>query len=221
MIPTVTDRAHTHVPLDPAILYFGTPVALVSTCDDQGHVNLAPMSSVFWLGQTAVLGFGSRSQSAANLTASRDCVINLPSVDQATAVDRLALTTGRFPVPPRKAEVGYRHEPDKFQRAGLTPIPSLTVAPPRAAECPVALEGRVMAYHGLEEYDEANRGGATLFEVRITQVHVHPEIRMPETDNKIDPDRWRPLIMSFQKFFGLGSQIRPSRLSSIDEEWYR
>lgn len=59
----------THVVVDPAILYFGTPVALLSTVDADGRVNLAPMSSVFRLGRTAALGLGARSQTALNLLA--------------------------------------------------------------------------------------------------------------------------------------------------------
>lgn len=38
---------------------------------------------------------------------------------------------------------------------------------------------------------------------------------------RIDPDAWRPLIMSFQHYYGLGGRLHPSRLASIDEEWYR
>jgi flavin reductase (DIM6/NTAB) family NADH-FMN oxidoreductase RutF len=60
-----------------------------------------------------------------------------------------------------------------------------------------------------------------LFVVEISRVHVHDAIRMPGTDHRIDPDRWRPLIMSFQHFYGLGDRVHPSRLASIDEELYR
>jgi hypothetical protein len=52
-------------------------------------------------------------------------------------------------------------------------------------------------------------------------VHVHPDIRLPGTENRIDPDAWRPLIMSFQHFYGLGDRLHPSKLATIDEEWYR
>ncbi len=110
-----------HEVIDPAILYFGTPVALISTVDQDGHPNLMPMSSIFWLAKTAVLGISSRSQTAINLQNKPECVINLPTADQVDAVDRLALTTGRNPVPVGKESVGYRYEPDKFGTAGLTP----------------------------------------------------------------------------------------------------
>ena len=44
----------THVVTDPAILYFGTPVVLLSTVNPDGSPNLAPISSVFWLGHQAM-----------------------------------------------------------------------------------------------------------------------------------------------------------------------
>jgi flavin reductase (DIM6/NTAB) family NADH-FMN oxidoreductase RutF len=43
----------THVTIEPAILYFGTPVVLISTQNEDGTANLAPMSSAWWLGCAA------------------------------------------------------------------------------------------------------------------------------------------------------------------------
>ena len=57
----------THVVTDPAILYFGTPVVLLSTVNPDGSPNLAPISSVYWLGHQAMLGINRRSQSWGNL----------------------------------------------------------------------------------------------------------------------------------------------------------
>src|SRR2546423_12744688 len=48
------------------------------------------------------------SRTTLNLRRTGECVLNLPSVRQAAAVNRLALTTGRNPVPPTKAQRGYR-----------------------------------------------------------------------------------------------------------------
>jgi flavin reductase (DIM6/NTAB) family NADH-FMN oxidoreductase RutF len=218
---TTTAAAPAHTVVDPAILYFGTPVALLSTVDEAGHPNLAPMSSVFWLGHTAVLGLGARSQTARNLLATGACVINLPSADQVDVVDRLALTTGRDPVSPRKAAAGYRYEPDKFRLAGLSPVASDTVAPPRALECPVHLECRLTATHALGGDDPASAGRTLAFEVAVTRVHVRDDLRLHGYEHRVDPDRWRPLIMSFQQFYGLGRRVHPSRLATVDEEWYR
>jgi len=213
------ELVRTHDVIDPAILYFGTPVVLLSTVSTEGAVNLMPMSSAFWLGHTGVLGMGTRSQTYRNLADTGECVLNLPSAALVSQVNSLALTTGRNPVPGGKAEAGYRYEPDKFGRAGLTSVPADTVQPPRVAECPVNLEARVTRIHELEQ-DEAP-GGTVAVEVAISRVHVHPDIRLPGTENRIDPDAWRPLIMSFHHFYGLGDRLHPSKLATIDEEWYR
>jgi flavin reductase (DIM6/NTAB) family NADH-FMN oxidoreductase RutF len=210
-----------HVVIDPAILYFGTPVVLLSTMSAAGAVNLMPMSSAFWLGSTGVLGMGTKSQTYRNLVDTGECVLNLPSAALVSAVNSLALTTGRDPVPPAKAGAGYRYVPDKFGRAGLTPVPADTVRPPRATECPVNLEARVTEIHELEKDETGTEANSVAVEVTVTRVHVHPAIRLPGTANRIDPDAWRPLIMSFQHFYGLGDRLHPSKLATIDEEWYR
>ncbi|GAA3574699.1 flavin reductase family protein [Nonomuraea rosea] len=202
--------------IEPNILYFGTPVVLISSENEDGTPNLAPMSSAFWLGWRAVLGLGARAKTAQNLLRTRECVLNLPSDDLAAAVDRLALTTGCDPVPGRKHERGYRYVADKFGRAGLSAVPSETVAPPRVGECPVSMEAVVEAVHPV-----GDDGGVLSFEVRVQRVYVHDEIRLAGTSDHIDPDAWRPLIMSFQKLYGLGPQVHPSTLAGIPERMYR
>lgn len=131
-----------HVVAEPHILYLGTPVALVSTVNEDGTHNLAPISSVFWLGWRGVL------------------------------------------------------------------------------ECPIQLEAVVAAVHGIGEDNDQLRGFISLIEVRIQRVHVHPDLLVEGHANRIDPDKWSPLIMSFQKFYGLSAQVHPSRLADIPEESY-
>lgn len=212
----------THQHSEPPILYFGTPVVLLSTSNPDGTPNLAPMSSAFWLGWRCMLGLGAGSQTASNLQRSPQCVINLPSADLVTEVDRLALSTGADPVPAAKAARGYRHVPDKFAHAGLTPQASETVAAPRIAQCPVQMEAVIEGRHVMAGDDARLRGHALVFEARILRVHVAPWLLADGEPNRIDPDRWRPLIMSFQKFYGLqAGQLHPSRLSGIAEAMYR
>jgi flavin reductase (DIM6/NTAB) family NADH-FMN oxidoreductase RutF len=210
-----------HHAIDPAILYFGTPVALISTLNDDGSPNLAPMSSLWWLGRSCMLGFGARSHTPRNLRRTGECVINLPSVQQVSAVNRLARTTGSDPIPPHKIAMGYRTERDKFGVAELSSLTSEVVAPPRVAECPVHLEAIVEAEHPLATRDPLRAGSLTSFEVRIVRVHVTDAIRMPGTTDRIDPDRWRPLLMSFAQFYGLGERVHDSMLSEIPESAYR
>lgn len=214
-------RNDRHLNIEPSILYFGTPVVLISTRNEDGSPNIAPMSSAFWLGWRCVLGLDSSSKTTENIIRSGECVLNLPSVDQVSAVDRLARLTGSNPVPGSKVARGYRFQAKKFEAAGLTPVQSQTVSAPRALECPVQMEAVVAAKHRLGE-DSPWKGAFCAFEMRIQRVHVLPDILTDGHPNRIDPDKWRPLIMSFQKFFGLTSgQVHTSRLADISEELYR
>ena len=211
-----------HVASEPAILYFGTPVVLISTVNEDGSPNLAPMSSAFWLGWRCMLGLAAGSKTPQNMVRTGECVLNLPSVNEAAAVDRLALTTSSDPVPQNKLARGYRHVKDKFAAAGLTTVAAESVSPPRVLECPVQLEAVVEATHGLAEDDRLLRGRVVTLEVRIQRVHLEESILMDGEPNRIDPDKWRPLIMSFQKFYGLeSSQVHASALGTIPESLYR
>ena len=210
-----------HQVIEPSILYFGTPVVLISSENEDGSANLAPMSSAFWLGWRCILGLNATSKTSLNMIRTGQCVLNLPSVDNVAAVNRLACLTGSNPVPPVKLARGYTHEKYKFETAGLTAVPSLTVAPPRALECPVQLEAVVAAKHDLMEDDDVTRGRIVTFEVRITRVHIHPAILMDGFPNRVDPNKWRPLMMSFQRYYGLGEEVHESTLARIPEEMYR
>jgi hypothetical protein len=39
--------------------------------------------------------------------------------------------------------------------------------------------------------------------------------------NRVDPDKWRPLMMSFQRYYGLGDELHESTLAKIPEDIYR
>jgi len=53
---------HAHRELSPAIHYWGTPVVLISTLNEEGSVNVAPISSAWWLGWSCMLGFDASSE---------------------------------------------------------------------------------------------------------------------------------------------------------------
>jgi flavin reductase (DIM6/NTAB) family NADH-FMN oxidoreductase RutF len=198
-----------HKTIEPTILYFGTPVALISTLNEDGTPNIAPMSSAWWLGWSCMLGLGSMGKTSDNLIRTRECVINLASAEQVTPVDRLALTTGKDPVPEKKASWGYRYEPEKFGLSGLTPMASLELGPPRIAECPVQMEGVV---HEVRPFGK--NVAANAFEVHIVKLHVDESLLVgDESRPHIDPEKWRPLIMSFCRFFGVGNEVHSSRLA--------
>jgi flavin reductase (DIM6/NTAB) family NADH-FMN oxidoreductase RutF len=79
-----------NIQIEPAILYFGTPVVLIGSNNEDGSHNLAPMSSAWWVGWRCMLGLARNSKTTANMIRSGECVLNLPSADFVGAVDRLA-----------------------------------------------------------------------------------------------------------------------------------
>ena len=209
-----------HLSIEPSILYFGTPVILVSTLNEDRTLNIAPMSSAWWLGWNCMLGLGSSSQTAKNLTREKECVLNLPSVAQVDAVDLLAKLTGADPVPPHKVAMGYRHARNKLQLSGLTASESELVGALRIDECPIQLEAVLETAHPFGN-GPAQRPGCWAFEVRIVRAHIEEELIVNDTRNHIDPDKWRPLIMSFCRFYGLSDEVHRSTLADIPEEAYR
>ena len=205
----------------PSILYFGTPVVLISTINENGTSNLAPISSIFWLGYRCIIGIAAGSKTTENILRTKECVLNLPSVEQVEHVNRIALTTGTHPVPPGKLMKGYEYEPDKFERAGLTPLPSHTVRAMRVKECPVHLEAGYVSMHPVGVEGGVQNIRIVAIELKIQQVHLEEGIMHIEKRDHVDPDKWRPLIMSFQEFYGLGEKVQASRLAQVPEHLYR
>ncbi len=188
-----------HVTITPAILYFGTPVVLLSTENEDGSFNLAPMSSAWALGQVIVLGLGAEGQTAQNLRSRHELVINVPAPAQWEAVERLAPLTGRSPVPGPKRGV-FRFEPGKFAAAGLRPEPAELVRPPRVAECPLQLEARAADVRpGVSE-------DFLIVQAQVLRVHADPRIVVPGSQH-IDPARWSPLVYNFRHYYGLGTEL--------------
>ncbi|TDX08296.1 flavin reductase family protein [Kribbella sp. VKM Ac-2566] len=195
--------------IDPKVFYFGTPVVLVSSINEDGSPNLAPMSSAWWLGRSCMLGLDATSKTTENLERGSDCVLNLADSEMVDAVDRLALMTGSRVLPEHKAQKGFEFEPDKFGRAGLTPLASDLVSAPRVAQCRVQLEARVTAIQPFG----APHADARAVEVEIIRTHVDPDLVVPGTVDHIDPVQWDPLIMKFTEFFGSAVNLRPSTLA--------
>ena len=189
--------------IEPKILYFGTPVALISSQNEDGSTNLAPISSFWALGWTAMLGLLDETKTADNLAQRPECVVNIPSPDLWQQVEKLAPLTGKNPVPEIKARQ-FHFEPNKFDASGLSPMASEVVKPERAKECPVHLEARVVRLHTLSGEKLNQLGGGVAAEVEVLRVHVANEFILG--DNHIDPEKWSPLIYNFRHYFRLADK---------------
>jgi flavin reductase (DIM6/NTAB) family NADH-FMN oxidoreductase RutF len=114
------------------------PIAWVSTVDLVGRNNLAPFSMYTMLSTVpAVLGFGvsayhdgGKKDTIKNVEATNEFVINLVTEELSVAMN---ITSSSFPP-----------EVSEFEKAGLTPVRSAMVAPPRVGQSPISLECRVL-----------------------------------------------------------------------------
>ncbi|MBK0392690.1 flavin reductase family protein [Ramlibacter algicola] len=190
----------------PSIFYFGTPVAVLSTSNHDGWVNLTPMSSAWALGDRIILGLSVHSQGYSNLVQTGEVVVNLPDASAAEALERIAPTTGAREVPAHKAAMGYRFERDKFALAGWSEVPSSKVRPPRIAQCPIQLECRLLQSHAAKPTDADPEPGFRIFEVEVVQAHAHEKILWPATDH-VNTERWKPLLYVFRHYFSTGDRL--------------
>ena len=158
------------------------PIAFVSSLDERGVRNLAPFSyfTAVSADPPVVLFCPSvrredpqrelraHKDTLLNVIATREFVVNV--VTEAIA-ERMNETSAQ--VPP---------EVDEFALAGLTPLPSELVKPPRVAERPVQMECRLRQV--IEVSDRPAGGSIVLGEV--IRFHVREDL----VENfRIDPDK--------------------------------
>jgi flavin reductase (DIM6/NTAB) family NADH-FMN oxidoreductase RutF len=155
------------------------PVALVSTIDARGAVNLAPFSFFSGVGSApptvlfcpALRAPGSRpgahrKDTLHNVEETREFVINVVS----QAISAQANATA--------AEVAP--EVDEFQLAGLTPLASEVVRPPRVSESPAQMECRLLQVI----YTSHAPGGGVIVLGEVVRFHVREDI---VEDFRVDP----------------------------------
>lgn len=188
-----------HEVIRPNILYYGTPVLLLSTLNEDGSTNISPLSSSWALGDCLVLGLGVQGQAFDNLSRHKECVINLPDATLWRQVELLGKYTGKSPVPEEKAEMGYRFCLDKFEAAGFTSQRSAEVRPDRIAECALQIEASVQHIR-IPQHTPF----MAIVEAKALTVHAHPGII--SAPDHIDPERWNPLIYNFRHYYGLGEK---------------
>jgi len=154
------------------------PVAFVTTLGEDGVVNAAPFS--YFNGVTSnpptvsiAIGLrdGQRKDTARNIRASGELVINVCPVDLAPAASAAA---GDFA--PEQSEI---------ELCGLELLPSLKVSPPRIANAPVHLECR------LDRVVEVGKGPADLVLAQV--LHVHARRDLIGSDGRIDVARLDPV----------------------------
>ena len=189
--------------IKPKILYFGTPVALITTIDEFGRPNIGPMSSVWALGYKLVLGLGCDGKTFSNLINQKECVVNIPSINLHQNIESIARLTGANPVPEDKKNL-YRYESDKFTAGKFSAIEAQVVKPPAIAECPIQLEA-VLEQYSIIDFDPDGSPDVAAVTVKVVNVRVHENL--VTGTGHINPDHWSPLIYNFRHYYGLGKAL--------------
>lgn len=152
------------------------PIALASTIDAQGRVNLSPFSffNVF-SANPPILIFSPARRGRDNTT--KHTYENVKEVPEVV----INIVTYRMVDQVSLASCEYPRDVNEFVKAGLTELPSAVVRPPRVAESPVHFECRV------NQVIELGQGGAAgnLVICEVLRMHIDPAVTDP--DGRINP----------------------------------
>lgn len=140
------------------------PIALASTIDAKGQVNLSPFSffNVFSANPPILIFSPARrgrdnttKHTYENVKYNNQVVVNIVNYD---IVEQMSLSSTE-----------YGREVNEFEKAGFTQVSSEIVLPPRVGEAPVSFECTVENVVEL-----GNKGGAgNLVIAKIERIHVH------------------------------------------------
>lgn len=154
------------------------PIALVSSINREGQVNLSPFSFFnLFSSNPPILVFSPARRVRDNST--KDTLNNVLQVPEVvihavshSMVEQTSLSSTEYPT-----------GTNEFIKAGFTQVASKHVAPPRVAEAPVALECRVNDIVALG--DGPGAGNLVICEV----VAIHIDSRVLDADGRLDQDR--------------------------------
>jgi flavin reductase (DIM6/NTAB) family NADH-FMN oxidoreductase RutF len=137
------------------------PVVMVTTAR-QGRANIMAMSwhtMMEFLPPLVGCVISNRNHTFDIVKATRECVINIPTVELAKKVVGCGNTSGR--------------RVDKFERFGLTPVLAAKVDAPLIAECYASLECRVVDMRLVNRYN--------FFVLGVKKAWVDPACKAPRT----------------------------------------
>ena len=137
------------------------PVVLVTTAQ-KGRPNIMTMSwQTMMEFEPPIVGcvISNRNHTFGVLKATKQCVINIPTVELAAKVGGCGNTTGR--------------KVDKFQAFGLTPTPASRVDAPLVAECYANLECKLVDAKMVEKY--------CFFILEVLKAWIDPARKRPRT----------------------------------------
>ncbi len=157
------------------------PVGWISTISEAGILNLAPFSYFNAVGDdpphvmfSTTRGGNINKDTLDNVLTNKQFVVNIVTED---LVEKMNLTSKAIP-----------STESEFELAGLTPIPSIKIKPPRVKECVVTMECEMVHHYFLEDH---TNGGACVIIGRIVMFHIDESVLLE--DFKINLETYRPV----------------------------
>jgi flavin reductase (DIM6/NTAB) family NADH-FMN oxidoreductase RutF len=164
-----------------------SPAALVVCVDADGRPNIVTLGECFNVSvrRPVIVGIAIRTAtySYGLIRDQGEFTVNLPRASMVAAVDGIGHVSGR--------------ECNKFERFGLTPVPSLRVRPPLIAQCPLNLECRVLTEHEVGDHQ--------LFLGEVLVEHVEEDCL--DEDGRPDPGRLEMLIFAEWQYYATGPRV--------------
>ncbi len=157
------------------------PIGWISTINEDGIHNLAPFSYFNAVGDdpphvmfSTVHSNNLNKDTLNNVLATKQFVVNMVTED---LVEQMNLTSQ--PIAANESE---------FELAGLTPIASSLVKPPRVKECKITMECEMVHHYKLEN---SKTGGATIVIGKIVLFHIDESALLE--NYKINLDTYKPI----------------------------
>ena len=157
------------------------PIGWISSISADGIPNLAPFSFFNAVGDdpphimfSTSRGGNSNKDTLNNVLHNKQFVVNMVTEE---LTERMNMTA--HPIPAYESE---------FEHAGLTPVASVKVKPPRVKESPITLECELVHHYNLEDH---KNGGATIMVGRIVMFHIDESVLLE--DFKINMETYKPV----------------------------
>ena len=140
------------------------PIALASTIDEKGNVNLSPFSCFnMFSANPPILIFSPSRRVRDNST--KDTLENIKKVKEVV----VNIVNFSIVEPVSLASTEYDNDVDEFKKSGLTPVTSKKVTPPRVEESPISFECIVDKIIELGK----DGGAGNLIISKIVHIHIN------------------------------------------------
>ena len=140
------------------------PIALASTIDEKGNVNLSPFSCFnMFSANPPILIFSPSRRVRDNST--KDTLENIKKIKEVV----VNIVNFSIVEPVSLASTEYDSDVDEFKKSGLTPVKSKKVTPPRVGESPISFECVVDKIIELGK----DGGAGNLIISKIVHIHIN------------------------------------------------